>query len=48
MLRGRVSSVEFSPDSSLIAVGSPESCIRLWSMKQEKLKAKKLGKLIKL
>lgn len=38
-----VSSVEFSHDSSLLAVGSPESCIRLWSMKGEKLKAKSVG-----
>ncbi|ORY29802.1 WD40-repeat-containing domain protein [Naematelia encephala] len=37
-----VSSVQFSNDSSLMAVGSPESCIRLWSLKGEKLKAKAL------
>ncbi|WRT65799.1 uncharacterized protein IL334_002748 [Kwoniella shivajii] len=34
------SSVEFSRDSSLMAVGSSESCIRLWSLKGEKLKRK--------
>lgn len=39
-----VSSVEFSQDSSLMGVGSSQSCIRLWSMKGEKLKAKTLGK----
>mgnify|MGYP002718903530 CR=1 FL=1 len=39
----RVSSVEFSQDSSILAVGSAESCIRLWSLKNEKLRAKKLG-----
>nr|XP_019011969.1 transcription initiation factor TFIID subunit 5 [Kwoniella pini CBS 10737]OCF50750.1 transcription initiation factor TFIID subunit 5 [Kwoniella pini CBS 10737] len=33
-------SVEFSKDSSLMAVGSSESCIRLWSLKGEKLKKK--------
>ncbi|WWC60418.1 uncharacterized protein I303_102990 [Kwoniella dejecticola CBS 10117] len=33
-------SVEFSKDSSLMAVGSSESCIRLWSLKGEKLKRK--------
>lgn len=37
-----VSSTEFSTDSSLMAVGSPESCIRIWSLKGEKLKAKSL------
>ena len=42
----RLSSVEFSQDSSLIAAGSPESCIRLWSLKGEKLKAKSVGALI--
>lgn len=45
-----ISSVEFSPDSSLIAAGSSESCIRLWSLKNEKLKAKSIdpntGKLV--
>ncbi|KAL1411834.1 Transcription initiation factor TFIID subunit 5 [Vanrija albida] len=35
-----VTSVEFSPDSSLVAAGSSESCVRLWSLKDEKLKAK--------
>ncbi|TXT07500.1 hypothetical protein VHUM_03220 [Vanrija humicola] len=35
-----VTSVEFSPDSSLVAAGSSESCVRLWSLKNEKLKAK--------
>lgn len=39
----RVSAVEFSQDSSLTAVGSPESCIRLWSLKGEKLKGKSVG-----
>lgn len=38
-----VTSVEFSPDSSLIAAGSAESTVRLWSLKDEKLKAKSLG-----
>ncbi|ORX35243.1 WD40-repeat-containing domain protein [Kockovaella imperatae] len=38
-------SVEFSRDSSLMAVGSPESCIRLWSLKGEKLKAKSIDPL---
>lgn len=42
-----VTSVEFSPDSSLIAAGSAESTVRLWSLKDEKLKAKSLGKLIR-
>lgn len=37
-----ITSVEFSPDSSLIAAGSSESTIRLWSLKDEKLKAKSL------
>ncbi|WWC88043.1 uncharacterized protein L201_002946 [Kwoniella dendrophila CBS 6074] len=36
------SSVEFSKDSSLMAVGSSESCIRLWSLKGEKLKKKSI------
>jgi len=40
----RVSSVEFSQDASVMAVGSPESCIRLWSLKGEKLKGKKIGR----
>ena len=39
----RMSSFEFSQDSSLIAAGSPESCIRLWSLKGEKLKSKRVG-----
>nr|XP_019001799.1 transcription initiation factor TFIID subunit 5 [Kwoniella mangroviensis CBS 8507]OCF65260.1 transcription initiation factor TFIID subunit 5 [Kwoniella mangroviensis CBS 8507] len=39
------SSVEFSRDSSLMAVGSSESCIRLWSLKGEKLKKKSIGAL---
>ncbi|KIR31972.1 transcription initiation factor TFIID subunit 5 [Cryptococcus deuterogattii MMRL2647] len=33
-------SVEFSRDSSLMAVGSSESCVRLWSLKGDKLKKK--------
>lgn len=37
-----ITSVEFSPDSSLIAAGSAESTIRLWSLKDEKLKAKQI------
>lgn len=37
-----ITSVEFSPDSSLIAAGSAESCVRLWSLNDEKLKAKSL------
>ncbi|KAL7424637.1 Transcription initiation factor TFIID subunit 5 [Cryptotrichosporon argae] len=37
-----ITSVEFSPDSSLVAAGSAESSIRLWSLKNEKLKAKSL------
>ncbi|KAK8861670.1 hypothetical protein IAR55_002493 [Kwoniella newhampshirensis] len=32
------SSVEFSRDSSMLGVGSSESCVRLWSLKGEKLK----------
>ncbi|KAK4683919.1 transcription initiation factor TFIID subunit 5, partial [Tremellales sp. Uapishka_1] len=40
-----VTSTEFSQDSSLMAVGSAESCIRLWSMKGEKLKDKSLDPL---
>ncbi|RXK40353.1 transcription initiation factor TFIID subunit 5 [Tremella mesenterica] len=39
------SSIEFSPDSSLMAAGSPESCIRLWNLKGEKLKAKSVDPL---
>jgi len=42
----RITSVEFSPDASLIAAGSAESTIRLWSLKDEKLKAKTIGKSI--
>lgn len=38
-----VTSVEFSPDSSLIAAGSAESTVRLWSLRDEKLRAKSLG-----
>ncbi|WVQ78829.1 hypothetical protein IAT38_000920 [Cryptococcus sp. DSM 104549] len=34
------SSVEFSKDSSLMGVGSSESCVRLWSLSGEKLKKK--------
>ncbi|BEI86081.1 hypothetical protein CcaverHIS002_0603680 [Cutaneotrichosporon cavernicola] len=37
-----ITSVEFSPDSSLIAAGSAESTVRLWSSRGEKLKAKSL------
>ena len=44
-LRSRISSFEFSPDSSLIAAGSPESCIRLWSLKGERLRRKFIGEL---
>jgi len=43
MLIASVSSVDFSQDSSIMAVGSPESCIRLWSLKGERLKGKKIG-----
>ncbi|WVF65877.1 hypothetical protein IAT40_000614 [Kwoniella sp. CBS 6097] len=35
-------SAEFSKDSSLMAVGSSESTIRLWSLKGEKLKKKSI------
>lgn len=38
-----LTSVEFSPDSSLIAAGSAESTVRLWSLRDEKLKAKQIG-----
>jgi transcription initiation factor TFIID subunit 5 len=41
----RATSVEFSPDSSLMAVGSAQSSIRLWSLKGEKLKSKSLSEL---
>lgn len=40
-----ITSVDFSQDSSLMAAGSAESCIRLWSLKGEKLKGKRLGML---
>ncbi|OCF41614.1 transcription initiation factor TFIID subunit 5 [Kwoniella heveanensis CBS 569] len=38
-------SAEFSNDSSLMAVGSSESTIRLWSLKGEKLKKKSVDPL---
>ena len=38
-----LASVEFSQDSSLMAAGSSESCVRLWSLKGEKLKGKSVG-----
>jgi transcription initiation factor TFIID subunit 5 len=38
-----ISSVEFSQDSTLMAAGSSESSIRLWSLKGEKLKRKAIG-----
>lgn len=38
-----VCSVEYSQDASLMAVGSSQSCIRLWSLKGEKLKGKTIG-----
>ncbi|KLT41252.1 WD40 repeat-like protein, partial [Cutaneotrichosporon oleaginosum] len=40
-----ITSVQFSPDSSLIAAGSAESTVRLWSLRDEKLKAKSLDPL---
>jgi transcription initiation factor TFIID subunit 5 len=43
LTHNRITSVEFSPDASLIAAGSAESTIRLWSLKDEKLKAKSVG-----
>ncbi|WWD16408.1 hypothetical protein CI109_100834 [Kwoniella shandongensis] len=39
------SAVEFSRDSSLLGVGSSESCVRLWSLKGEKLKGKSVDPL---